>query len=89
MEPPREWPVKEMRANGDAARCSATIGAKRGYRASAASYMPRCTLTPRAGSSKVTGSNDRLARHDSKESLPYIQRPILRTASVVSRLLWD
>ena len=47
-----------------------TAGMMVAYRALAASYIPRCTFTPREGSSKTTGSKLTLVCQLARESDP-------------------
>mmetsp|Transcript_37569 Transcript_37569/g.111037 ORF Transcript_37569/g.111037 Transcript_37569/m.111037 type:complete len:237 (+) Transcript_37569:1069-1779(+) len=70
-EPPMEWPVNATRANGELDRWACTCGRNVWYSWHAASYTPRCTVTPRESSSNVTGSNVRLRRQWSMESEPW------------------
>mmetsp|Transcript_19960 Transcript_19960/g.50627 ORF Transcript_19960/g.50627 Transcript_19960/m.50627 type:complete len:315 (+) Transcript_19960:4380-5324(+) len=76
-DPPSEWPVSAIDAKGEVARCARTRGTRSSYRRSAAWYTPRCTRTPSAGSSKMTGSNCMLICQCSRLVEPWMTKYLI------------
>mmetsp|Transcript_213 Transcript_213/g.532 ORF Transcript_213/g.532 Transcript_213/m.532 type:complete len:216 (+) Transcript_213:733-1380(+) len=64
--PPRLCPVRHKCAvpGGWFLKCSSMNGSRVAYMLNDSSYIPRCTLTFNDGSSKSTGSNATLVRHE-------------------------